>query len=132
VALVERVQLAAELGARETLQDLAATLPVPIACIAIRACPTLPRSIEARIADSRAANVADSAMYRQAFASAADARGLAVYWYDREHVFHLAETAIGSKDLSAFLCAMGLSIGPPWHAKRKLAAAAAIAARMET
>ena len=128
VALIERVHIAANRGARESLEELAATLPVPIASIAIRLCPTLPPTIEERIADTRAANVADSVMYRQALASAAEARGWSVHWYDREHVFRDAAAAIGDEDIDAFLSALGRSIGPPWQARHKLAAAAAIAA----
>jgi hypothetical protein len=129
LALVERVREAAAHGARESLAALAATVPVPIARISIRVCPPLPPSTEARIADTRAATVADSVMYREALASAASARGWSVHWYDRERVFREAAAALGSKDLDAFLQAMGKAIGPPWQAKHKLAAAAALAAQ---
>jgi hypothetical protein len=67
-------------------------------------------------------------MYREALAAAAEARGWSVYWYDRERVFQDAAAALGGKDVDAFLHAMGRSIGPPWQAKHKLAAAAALAA----
>ncbi|WP_437774912.1 hypothetical protein [Sorangium sp. So ce1097] len=128
VALVERVRASAARGAREGLEALAATVPVPIARIAIRACPTLPPTIEERIADNRAQTVADSVMYREAIATAAEARGWLVHWYDRERVFHDAAAVLGREDVSAVLDAMGRSIGPPWQAKHKLAAAAALAA----
>lgn len=128
VALVERVREAAARGARESLEALAATLPVPIASIAIRACPELPPTTEERIADARAANVADSVMYREALATAAEARSWSVRWYDHEQVFRDAAAALGRKDVDAFLVAMGRSIGPPWQARHKLAAAAAIVA----
>jgi hypothetical protein len=128
VALVERVHEAAARGAAECLEVLAAALPVPIASIAVRACPKLPPTIEARIADTRASNVADSVMYREALASAAEARGWSVYWYDRTRVFDDAATALGLEDVDAFLTAMGRKLGPPWQAKHKLAAAAALAA----
>ena len=129
VALVERVREAAARGARESLEALAAAVPVQIASIAIRMCPKLPPTTEERIADNRAANVADSVMYREALATAADGRGWSVHWYDRKRVSHDAAAALGGKDLNAFLHAMGRSIGPPWQAKHKLAAAAALAAR---
>jgi len=51
-----------------------------------------------------------------------------VYWYDRERVFRDAATVLGREDIDAFLSAMGRSIGPPWQAKQRLAAAAALAA----
>src|ERR1700736_6649773 len=52
VALVERVHESAARGARESLEVLAAAVPVPIASIAIRVCPTLPPTTEQRIADN--------------------------------------------------------------------------------
>jgi len=128
VALVERVRESAARGARESLDLLAATVPVPIASIAIRVCPKLPPTTEERIADNRAANVADSAMYREALATAAEARGWSVHWYERERVFRDAAAALGREDIDAFLHTMGRSIGPPWQAKHRLAAAAALAA----
>lgn len=128
IALVERVRVAAAKGAQESLETLAATTSAPITSIAIRVCPKLPPTTEERIADSRAANVADSVMYREALAKAAEARGWSVHWYDRDRVFRDAGAVLGKKDVEAFLNAMGRSIGPPWQAKHKLAAAAAIAA----
>ncbi|WP_437813680.1 hypothetical protein [Sorangium sp. So ce1078] len=127
MALVERVRASAARGARESLEALAAAVPVPIASIAIRACPALPPTIEERIADNRAQTVADSVMYREAIATAAEARGWFVHWYDRERVFRDAAAVLG-RDVDALLYAMGRAIGPPWQAKHKLAAAAALAA----
>jgi hypothetical protein len=130
VALVERVRESATRGARDGLEALTAVVPVPIASIAIRACPELPPTIEERIADHRAQTYADSVMYREALAAAAEARGWTVHWYDRARVFHDAAAALGRgdiEDIDAFLHAMGKSIGPPWQAKHKLAAAAALA-----
>jgi len=72
--------------------------------------------------------MADSVMYREALASAAEARGWSVRWYDRERVFRDAAAALGREDIDAFLQAMGRSVGPPWQAAHKLAAAAALAA----
>lgn len=128
VALVERVQQAAAIGAREGLEALARSVSKPISSIAIRVCPELPATTEERISDTRAANVADSIMYREALATAAKARGWSVYWYDRERVFDDAAQALGARDVDTFLAALGRSIGPPWQAKHKLAAAAALAA----
>ena len=71
VALVERVRASAARGARKALDALAVAVPVPIASIAIRACPELPATIEERIADNRAQTIADSVMYREALATAA-------------------------------------------------------------
>ena len=128
IALVERVREAAAQGARESLEKLASAVSVPIASIAIRVYPKLPATTEERIRDTRAASVADSAMYREALANAAEKRGWSVRWYDRERVFRDASAALGGKDIEAFLRALGKSIGPPWQIPHKLAAAAAIAA----
>jgi hypothetical protein len=128
VALVERVRASAARGARASLEALAAAVPLPIATIAIRACPELPPTTEERIADNRAQTVADSVMYREALATAAGTRGWSVHWYDRERVFQDAAAVLRRQDIDAFLHAMGRSIGPPWQARHKLAAAAALAA----
>jgi hypothetical protein len=128
VALVERVRASATKGARDGLEALAAAVQTPIAGIALRLCPKLPTTTEARIVDNRAQTFADSVMYREALAAAAAARGWSVQWYDRESVFREAAAALGRADLDAFLSVMGRSVGPPWQAQHKLAAAAALAA----
>jgi hypothetical protein len=130
VTLVERVRASATRRARTSLEALAASVRIPIATIAIRACPKLPPTIEERIADNRAQTVADSVMYREALAAAARERRWSVQWYDRQHVFRDAAAALGRDDVSAFLLAMGRTVGPPWQATHKLAAAAALAAKM--
>jgi hypothetical protein len=127
IALVERVRDAAAHGAREALDALATSIAEPIASIALRVCPPLPPTTEERIRDTRAANVADSVMYREALAAAAEARGWRVGWYGRERVFRDAGLAIGDEDIDALLRALGRAAGPPWQAKHKLAAAAALA-----
>lgn len=128
VALIKRVHIAAAHGARECLEALVVAVPVPIVRIAIRVCPELPPTIEERIADNRAQTVADSVMYRAALATAAESRGWSVHWYDRKRVFGDAAAVLDCEDINTFLSAMGRSIGPPWQASHKLAAAAALAA----
>jgi hypothetical protein len=129
VALVATVRAAAARGSREGLDALAGAVAMPPAVIGIRVCPALPPTTEERIADSRAASMADSVMYREALATAATERGWTVHWYDRDEVFGDAAKALGKPNADAFLQAMGRSAGPPWQAKHKLAAAAALAAR---
>jgi hypothetical protein len=129
VALVELVQAAAARGAREALESLASAVPGAIDSIALRICPALPETTIERIKDTRAATVADSVMYREALATAAAALGWSVRWYDRESVFQRAAATLDGYDIETFLKTMGKSIGPPWQAKHKLAAAAALAAR---
>ena len=100
----------------------------PIGAITLRSCPVLPPTIEACIADNRAQSVADTVMYRQALAGAAEARGWTVVWYDRNEVVEAAEAALDTGDLKTTLAAMGRQAGPPWQARHKLAATAALAA----
>jgi len=126
---VEHVHVAADQGAREALSALAATVAEPIGAIAIRVCPALPPTIEGRIIDARAAAMADSIMYRQALAKAASVRGWRAVWYDRDTVLAQAAALVG-EDIDAFLTAIGRSLGPPWQARHKLAATAAILAAM--
>jgi len=128
IKLIKRVEKAAARGARESLKTLAASLPVPIKTIAIRICPDLPDTIEERIADNRAQTVADTVMYRKALAAAAEKNGWTVHWYDKKRVFDDAASALGAADINSVLLDMGRTIGPPWQAKQKLAAAAALAA----
>ena len=130
VELVGRVREAAATGAREGLKTLAADVAIPIARIAIRICPELPATVEERIRDNRAQTVADTVMYRQALATAAETRGWTVVWYDRDRAFSDAATALGVEDINAVLRSMGRLAGPPWQAKHKLAAAAALAATL--
>lgn len=127
VALIQRVHEAAARGAREGLQALAGEVAAAIGTIAIRRCPKLPETILERLADNRAQVVADSVMYRESIAAAARARGWAVCWYDTDRVFEEASACIGHP-VQAVLATMGRTAGPPWQAKHKLAAAAALAA----
>jgi hypothetical protein len=127
VALIERVHAAAASGARQSLEAMAATVLMPITSISIRACAELPSTIEERISDTRANALADSVMYREALATEAKLRGWTVHCYDPERVFYEAKTAISTVDLDTFLRVMGQTVGPPWQAKQKLAAAAALA-----
>jgi hypothetical protein len=115
VALVERVRASAEKHAAVALDAVATAVP-GIVGIALRSCPLLPPTIAERITDYRARNVADWVMYREALASAAEARGWSVHWYD-------AKTVLASVRLPD----MRREIGPPWNADHKLAMAAAVA-----
>lgn len=127
VALVERVRVAAEKHAAKALDDLAIAIP-SITGIALRVCPELPETIAERITDYRARNVADWVMYRKALASAAEARGWRVHWYDTKTVLTTAGKALGVDDFDAYFLKMRKTIGPPWNNDHKLALAAGITA----
>ena len=128
IGIVQQVEAAAAEGARRHLETLAADLELPIRRAAIRVCAELPDGIEARIRDNRAQTMADSIMYRQALAGAAETLGWSVVWYDRKVVFKEAAAVLAGTDVDAALKAMGKAVGPPWQARHKLAAAAALAA----
>lgn len=125
--LIEAVHAAALTGARNGLAALAASLTTPIGLLAIRQCPPLPPSIRERIMDHQAEVMADSILYRQAVARAAKDRGWIVVEYDRDQVFDQAAVILPSGELEAYLRRLGQSAGPPWQARHKLAAAAALA-----
>jgi hypothetical protein len=127
VALVEQVRESALRGARRSLEELAAAVPVTIGSIALRICPELPPTTVERITDNRAQTMADTVMYRELLATAGAERGWSVHWYDRDRVFRDAAAAVGRTDIDDVLQEMGRAIGPPWQAKHKLAAAAALA-----
>lgn len=125
VALVERVRVSAERHAVLALDAVAAAVP-HILGIALRNCPELPPTIAERITDYRARNLADWVMYRQALASAAQARGWPVHWYDPKAVLALAAQALHVEDFDAHFLHMRRTVGPPWNADHKLAMAAAV------
>jgi hypothetical protein len=127
VELVERVRVSAEKHAALALD--AVTMAVPrILGVALRACQQLPPTIAERIQDYRARNVADWVMYRRAVASAADARGWPVHWYDAKSVLGAASQALHVENLDAHFLEVRRAVGPPWNNDHKLALAAAIVA----
>ena len=107
----------------------AVAMAVPrIRGVALRECPQLPPTVAERIQDYRAQNVADWVMYRKALASAAEARGWPVHWYDAKSVVGALRQALRVENLDAHFLAVRKAIGPPWNQDHKLAMAAAIVA----
>ena len=125
VELVERVRVSAETHAVLALDAVAMAVP-RICGVALRKCPQLPPTVAERIQDYRAQNVADWVMYRKALASAAEARGWPVHWYDAKKVFDAACKTLRIRDLDAHFLQMRRSLGPPWNNDHKLAMAAAV------
>ncbi len=124
VTLVERVRVSAEGHAVLALDALAMAVPHIIG-IALRRCPQLPATIAERITDYRARNAADWVMYRMALASAAQARGWPIHWYDAKKVLSSASQALHVESFDAHFLQMRRAIGPPWNQDHKLALAAA-------
>ena len=127
VELVERVRGSAEKHA-VLAWDAVAMAVSRILGVALRQCPPLPPTIAERITDYRAQNNADWVMYRKALASAAEARGWPVHWYDAKSVFAAARQALRVADLDAHFLQVRKAVGPPWNSDHKLAMAAAIVA----
>jgi len=126
VELVERVRASAERQAVLAWDAVAMAVP-RIHGVALRQCPQLPPTIAERIKDYRAQNNADWVMYRKALASAAEAGGWPVQWYDAKRVFDAARQALRVEDLDAYFLQVRRAVGPPWNMDHKLAMAAAIA-----
>ena len=127
VKLVERVRLSAEKHSVLALDAVATAVPC-ILGVALRKCPSLPPTIAERIQDYNARNNADWVMYRKALASAAEARGWPVHWYDAKSVLVAAQKALRLKNLDTRFLKVRKAVGPPWNNDHKLAMAAAIAA----
>jgi hypothetical protein len=125
VELVERVRVSAEKHAVLALDAVTTAVPC-ILGVALRKCPQLPPTIAERITDYRAQNNADWVMYRKALASAAEARGWPVHWYDAKSVLGAACQALRVENLDAHFLGLRRAVGPPWNNDHKLAMAAAI------
>ena len=125
VALVERVRASAERHAALALDAVTTAVPRVLG-IALRKCPPLPPTIAERIKDYHAQNNADWVMYRQALASAAEARAWPVHWYDAKSVLSAASQTLRVGNLDAHFQQVRKAIGPPWNNDHKLAMAAAI------
>jgi hypothetical protein len=106
--------------------DAVSTAVPHIVGVALRKCPQLPPTIAERIKDYRAQNVADWVMYRKALASAAEARGWPVHWYDAKSVLGAAGQALRVEKLDDHFLEVRRAIGPAWNNDHKLAMAAAI------
>src|SRR5271154_194663 len=129
VELVERVRVSAEKHAVLALDAVTTAVPrIVISGVALRKCPPLPPTIAERITDYGAQNNADWVMYRKALASAAEARGWPVHWYDAKSVLEAARQALRVENLDAHFLKLRRAVGPPWNNDHKLAMAAAIVA----
>jgi hypothetical protein len=126
--LVERVRVSADRHAKLALDAVAGALAPRVRGIAIRACPPLPPTVAERLRDYRAQNVADTVMYRNALAAAAERRGWAVHWYDAKTVLDAACDALHVESLEARFLQLRKSLGPPWGKDHRVAMAAAIVA----
>lgn len=128
VDLVERVRVSAGRHAVLGLDSVANALPGRIRGIAICECPRLPPTVAEQITNYRAQCSADSVMYRNALAGAAEARGWPVHWFVAKNVLAQAQRALGIDDIEALFSRIREAMGPPWRRDHKVAMAAAIVA----
>jgi hypothetical protein len=126
VDLIERVRVSAARHATVGFDAVASAVPSRILGVALRECPRLPPTVAERIKDYRAQNVADTVMYRNELAGAAEARGWSVYWYGARNIFDAARAALQVEDLDAHFRQVKRSVGPPWRQDHRVAMAAAI------
>jgi hypothetical protein len=126
VDLIERVRASAKQHAELGLDAVASAVSSRIRGVAIRECPPLPPTTAERLKNYRAQNVADSVLYRNALAGAAEARGWTVHWYDARKVLEAARDALRVDDFNAHSLRVRRSVGPPWTNDHKVAMAAAI------
>ena len=130
VELIESVRISAEKHAVLALDAVTKAVP-SILGVALRKCPKLPPTIAERIKDYRAQNVADWVMYRKALASAAEARGWPIHWYEAKKVLGEASQALQVGNFDAHFLRLRKTVGPPWNNDHKLAMAAAVVAASE-
>jgi hypothetical protein len=131
VELVERVRASAEAGAARALSAMAACVP-GVCGVALRVCQPLPESIEERLRDYRARNVADWVMYRRAIAKAAEARGWGVYWYEPKCVVDEALGSLGVSDSEGYFRGVKRRMGAPWNVDHRMAWAGAVLGTFQT
>jgi hypothetical protein len=133
-ALVDRAAEAAARAAGELLAGIAATLDQAghqLTGVAVAIDPdgldVLDRPLPEVLASHTAQHQAEAELYRDALATAAEARGIPVTRYDRSGLAATAAAALGAPpaELDRTLALIGRGLGPPWRKAHKEAALAA-------
>jgi hypothetical protein len=126
-ALVAEVRASIRRAASAAFDQLAESLPAPIASISLRAWPSgFPTDIatQRRVPyESRA----DAIMYRQVLAERAQSRGWNVHLYNAKDVIGQASAMLGNR-ATEVLYGPRSRLGPPWTKDHRTALAAAILA----
>ena len=131
--LVERVRRSAGDHARACLATLRAELEPghTLIAIALRQTPfgVLPADVTEVLNYRPFIYAADTMLYLEVLAEAAEALGLAVVLHEKGQEFALAGSALGLDPLEAeaWIKDLGAPLGPPWSKEHQQAAAAAIA-----
>lgn len=120
IALVERVRASAEKCTRACLEALANEVSPEIVGMALRKFQPLPETVAERITNYQAQARADSVMYRDVLARAAETRGWFVDLYDAKAVLTGATLDLVER--------AGKSAGRPWQKDHRTAMAAALIA----
>lgn len=127
-ALVAQVRTSADRAASAALDDLANSLPAPIASISLRAWPAdFPDDIAVQRRPPYQAR-ADAIMYRQVLSELAVARGWEVHLYDAKAVISQASRILADR-ADQVLERPRATMGPPWTKDHRVALAATIIAR---
>ncbi|MCP9947387.1 hypothetical protein LUX33_02135 [Actinomadura madurae] len=125
--LVARVRSSAARATAASLDALASALGEPVVSVSLRAWPP---DFPADIAVQRRVpyeSRADSVMYRQVVAEAAEARGWAVHLYYAKDVESRAAGILGAR-AEEILYGPRARLGPPWTKDHRMALAATIVA----
>lgn len=126
-ALVASVRTSAEDMTAAALAELAGALPAPIVSLSIRGWPDgFPTDI-ARLRRPPFESRADSVMYLQVLAAAAEARGWRVHRYDAGRVERAAAVLLGAR-AHEVLHGPRAALGPPWTKDHRTALAATVLA----
>jgi hypothetical protein len=124
-ALVADARASVARATASALEALAAAVPGPIVSLAVRQWPAdFPVDIAVQRRPPHESR-ADSIMYCQALAAAADARGWAVRTFDARAVEAEAAHRLGSR-AEAVLASPRATLGAPWAKDHRLAFAATI------
>jgi hypothetical protein len=125
--LIAEVRASALRATSASLDQLAASLPEPVASVSLRAWPLdFPDDIAAQRRppyDSRA----DSVMYCQVLSECADARGWEVHLFDAKAIETQAARVLGGR-AGEVLHGPRATLGPPWTRDHRIALAATVVA----
>jgi hypothetical protein len=126
-ALVAKVRASVVRAASAALDELATTLPEPVASISLRAWPAdFPDDIAVQRRPPYEARV-DAIMYRRVLSELAHARGWDVHPYHAKTVVAQAVTMLAER-ADEVLLGLRARLGPPWTKDHQMALAATIVA----
>lgn len=126
-SLVAKVRASAATAASTALENIAATISAPIQSVSLVAWPAAFPDDIAVLRRVPYESRADSVMYRQVLADAANDRGWAVLQYDAKTVEAEADRMLGDR-AHEVLHGPRATLGPPWSKDHRMALAATIVA----